>query len=388
MPSQYQLRQFFRQVPNELLSLYFESSEVELYVDFENLGETQVEPIFKAFITLPEDQQADMDKDFQDINVLASDSGIAALRDEAKFYGDETFPEEISNITGLHAKSMWAFLHKPKIWKGAAHLQHVGNGTCHFWKKINGLPKVPPHVDEEDIGRLGDAVSNYFHKIEGRGRNCKVEVYDEVKTGKVHLYAYLEDYGQSGMEWERNDLAISSRHSAFEIIFVNCQGEGSLDIYAPKNTKAVPELQKIFAKNILKLDTLADCTIGKRVYNLNILAKPDFEFQPPAEAGISEVIVTKLRVSLMDTMVRIELEADTKQNNMAVYDLLEKLKLRSYHITQASIKVVFKARPGKCSWSKTFTVTYPNTCNLNHHGYDAIIRHMLTATGIDSGEDD
>lgn len=384
MASQYQHRQFFRRVPNALLARYFEARDTDLGVDFATLTETQVEPLFEAFTALPEERQAAMEVDFQDINALATDGGIEALRNEAAFYEDATFPEEISSIDGLHAKAMWAFLHKPGYWKGASALLHADTVAGRFWKKRNDLPQVPPHVEDEDIHELEKAISHYFNKTEGRGRNCKVEPYRKVETGKEYFFAYPEDYGQSGVEWERNSLTTRSRHPAFEIIFVYCQAEGSLDIYAPKNTKAVPELQKLFAKAILKLNTLPDGTIDKRVYNLDPLADPDFEFQFPPDSGISEAIVTKIRLTLKHgSRRRIVLEADTKRNSMAVYDLLKELDPPPYYITQVSIKAVFESAPGKRPGSKTFNVTYPNSCNLNHEGRDDFIRKMLSDSGIE-----
>lgn len=239
-------------------------------------------------------------------------------------------------------------------------------------------------MDKQDIERLATAISHYFNETEGRGRNCKVEPYRKVETGKEYFFAYPEDYGQSGVEWERNELTIRSRHPAFEIIFVYCEAEGSLDIYAPKNTKAVPELQRIFAKTILNLDTLPDGTIDARVYNLDPLADPNFEFRFPPGSGITSAIVTKMRLTLKHAhRRRIVLEADTKQNNMAVYDLLTSLNLPPYFVTQVSIKAVFDARPGKRPGTKTFNVTYPNSCNLNHEGRDNLIRRMLIASGIE-----
>lgn len=68
---------------------------------------------------------------------------------------------------------------------------------------------------------------------------------------------------------------------------------------------------------------------------------------------------------------------------MAVYDLLKELEPPSYFITQVSIKTIFDAEPGKRAGSKTFNVTYPNSCNLNHEGRDNFIRQMLTASGIE-----
>jgi len=384
MASQYQHRQFFRRVPNTLLAQYFESRNTDLGVDFGKLKEAEVGPIFEAFTALPEEQQADMEVDFQDINALATDGGIEALRNEAAFYEDQTFPKAISASDGYHAKAMWAFLHAPKYWKGASALLHADTIADRFWKKCTDLPKVPPQLDEEDIGQLANAISHYFNKTKGRGRNCTVEPYRKVETGKEYFFAYPEDYGQSGVEWEHNSLTTRSRHPAFEIIFVYCEAEGSLDIYAPKNTKAVPELQKIFAKTILKLDTLLDGTIDKRVYDLDPLANPDFEFQFSQGSGINAATVTKIRLTLKHASKRrIVLEADTKHNAMAVYDLLKALDPPPYYVTQVSIKVVFDSEPRKRAGSKTFNVTYPNFCNLTHEGRDNIIRQMLIASGIE-----
>jgi len=169
-------------------------------VDFGKLKEAEVEPIFKAFTALPEEQQADMEVDFQDINALATDGGIEVLRNEAAFYEDQTFPEAISASDGYHAKAMWAFLYTPKYWKGASALLHADTIAGRFWKKRTDLPKVQPQIDEEDIGQLANAISHYFNKTEGRGRNCKVESYCKVETGKEYFFAYPEDYGHSGVE--------------------------------------------------------------------------------------------------------------------------------------------------------------------------------------------
>jgi len=44
---------------------------------------------------------------------------------------------------------------------------------------------------------------------------------------------------------------------------------------------------------------------------------------------------------------------------------------------------MFEDEPGKRSGSKTFNVTYPNFCSLNHEGRDNLIRKMLVASGIE-----
>ena len=84
----------------------------------------------------------------------------------------------------------------------------------------------------------------------------------------------------------------------FEIIFVYSQSEGTLDIYAPGNTKHVGDLQKIFANIILGLDDLDDFAGGEGAYNLDPLAERDFVFIPPEDSSIESVVIRRLRLSL------------------------------------------------------------------------------------------
>jgi hypothetical protein len=277
---------------------------------------------------------------------------------------------------------MWAFLEKPRYWHGAAMFLHADNVSSSFWKKRNDFPAVSPDVEDTAIQALADSISAFFHKTEGRGRHCKVEPYR--RHNKEYFFAYPEDFGLSDIEWVSNTLKNRARHPAFEIIFVYCESEGSLDIYAPKNTKAVPELQQLFAKTILHLDTLKDGTIAKRVYNLDSLADADFSFQVEPESDIEQVVVTQLRLTLKHgTKRRIILEADTKNNSQAVYDLLDKLKPPDYFITQTRIKVIFAAKFGKRAKSRTFNITYPNSCALGYDGDDLKIRKMLEKSGLE-----
>ena len=54
MACQYSHRQFFRQVPKALIGRYFqEKRNVLKEIAFDQLKETEVEPIFQAFTALP-----------------------------------------------------------------------------------------------------------------------------------------------------------------------------------------------------------------------------------------------------------------------------------------------------------------------------------------------
>ena len=382
MATQYSNRHFFRKTPDLFLAKFFEAKGIRLGVNFNQLKEQDADILQSALNKLPPSQIRDIEAEFQDVNALACEGGILALVDEAKFHNDTSFIDEISVIEGFHAKAIWAFLNKPGYWRGAAMFLHADNVSALFWKKRNDFLNLPPHLDGCDTDALAKAISGYFSDKEGRGKNCIVESYR--RNQKEYFFAYPEDFAQTAIEWVGGTLKNQAHHPAFEIIFVYCEAEGSLDIYAPKNSKAVPELQAIFAKHILKLDDLPAWQKDKRVYELNPVLEKGFEFKVEPTAGIASVLVTSLRVTLKeDKKKRIVVEADPFKDDRAVYTLLERLNLPTYDVTQLSLKVTFDPVSGARAKTRRVNITYPNSCALNHDGNDLKIRQMLAQSGIE-----
>ncbi len=76
MAQEYQPRRFFRRAPNRLLQRYFAERKVLADVDFGALTETQVEPIYEAWLKLPEEVRTEVEQDFQEIDDLSTEGGI------------------------------------------------------------------------------------------------------------------------------------------------------------------------------------------------------------------------------------------------------------------------------------------------------------------------
>lgn len=381
MTAQYSPKQFFRNTPNQLLQRYFEHKQITIDADFAAIKENDVDSLFIAFLALSDNEQTQAEADFKTIHSLASEAGVQALVDEAHYFDGNAFIEQIAAIEGFHAKVMWAFINKPEYWHVATMFLHADNVSASYWKKRNGLP-LAETIEDSAIEKLSKAISNYFYEKEARGKHCKIEEYS--RNNKEYFFAYPEDYAKANIEWISDNLENRAIHPAFEIIFVYCANEQSLDIYAPRNSKAVPELQKLFAKHILHLDSLPDGAIDNRVYELDTVAERDFDFQITAESGIDSVVVTHLRLSFKhQTKKRITLEADTKKSPLAVYDLLTELDLPPYYISQIGVKVLFSANGAKRQQTRRFNITYPNSCALNYDGNDLKIREMLAASGIE-----
>ena len=259
---------------------------------------------------------------------------------------------------------------------------HADNVSASYWKKRNDFLKLPPHLEDCDIDALEKSISDYFSCREGRGKNCIIDTYR--RNQKEYFFAYPEDFAQTTIEWVGGKLKNQAHRPAFEIIFVYCEAEGSLDIYAPKNTRAISDLQTLFARHILKLDNLSEWKKDKRVYDLSCILDNGFEFKIEPTAGITRVLVTSLRVTLKeDRKKRIVVEDDPYKNDRAVYSLLERLNLPPYDVTQLSLKVIFEPTNGARAKSRRVSITYPHSCALNYDGNDLKIRKMLAQSGLE-----
>jgi hypothetical protein len=76
MAREYQPRRFFRNAPNLMLQRYFAARNVLYDVDFTALTETQVHPIYGAWLTLPEVARNETEQTLQfDMMVMLSTHG-------------------------------------------------------------------------------------------------------------------------------------------------------------------------------------------------------------------------------------------------------------------------------------------------------------------------
>jgi hypothetical protein len=256
MAQEYQPRRFFRNAPNHLLQRYFAARNVLTEVGFDALTETQVEPIYEAWLKLPDDARKEMEQDFQEIDELATEGGSKAILDEARWHGED-LAAQFASLTGFHEHAFWTFLERPFYWQGALAFHHADAVPFSHWRKRKNVPRIPTSVDAVSIRRLERNLSDYFHKMQGRGENCKVECYK--RNDLDCFFAYPEDYAQASVEWIGGEFNRRPRYPAFEIIFVYSQKDGTLDTYLSGDRKPVPDLQEIFANSAQQHCGIAPC---------------------------------------------------------------------------------------------------------------------------------
>jgi len=391
MARHYSTKEFFRQMPNALLARYFQGRELFGDLDFSAMKDGKPEPLFGAWMYLPEGKRNEMDAEFRDIFEMSCEKGFRAIIDEAEFQlGEEEFTawvKMLSAIPGHFERAMLVFLDHNACWKGATRFYHAD--TLSYWRKRKNLPHQAPAVDDASIQQLAGMIRTYFHHTEGRGNNCVVEPF---RRGELeYFFAYPEDYSQQSIEWVDGEFGQRPHNPAFEIIYVYSQKEGSLDLHFRGSYKAIEPLQAMFATAILKLDELPPDPKDARVYDLAPLLQKNFDFVPAVGSGIEKVVVKKLRLSSrVKKGDRITLEADTATNPGAVYALLEQigktLPMNQYNITQVELVASVVVDADKPAKLVKFHITHPNSCSLKYDELDLKLRDMLEASGIEPKE--
>ncbi len=75
---------FLRKTPNALLKKYFDSKEVLQQIAWDELKETDTEPIIETLQELSNDKRTSIEQEFRDMNEQACEAGVRVLLEEAE----------------------------------------------------------------------------------------------------------------------------------------------------------------------------------------------------------------------------------------------------------------------------------------------------------------
>lgn len=377
-------------MPNAWLDLYFKSKGMFVDLDFSAMKETKPDALFDAWLELSDSQRKHLDAELLEIFEMCNAKGFQAIIDEMHWQF-RNYPEEIvayvellSSLPNHFERAMFTFLSFTMCWPGAVRFHHADVLT--YWRKRNHLPNKPAAVDEDSLKQLAMEIANYYHTIEGRGKNCVVEPF---RRGELdYFFAYPEDYSQRSIEWVDGDFNHRPHNPALEVVFVYSQKEGSLDLNFRGSKKPLEILQGMFCTTILKLKELPPDPKDVRVYNLNPLRSKSFNFVYRMSSRIQSVTVKKLRLSSRHKKGdRITVEADTNDDSKAIYALLEKLgksiPLHQFNVSQVELIAILQSDPEKPTKSITIRISHPNSCSLKYDEVDLQLRKMLADSGIE-----
>ena len=394
--SAYSPRTIFRQTSNAVLGRYFGAMGLLAEVGFDDLRENQVEPIFEAYQELPETVRTGVDADLRAVNALASEQGELTLIAEGLQFHGLDLRETFAELDNFHDRAMISFLDHRSVFDIASLFNNADHGLKRYWILGKVVANLVARDDPQTVERLGTALGAYLFKTEGRGQPCTVEVYR--RAARHYFFAHPEDYGTTQQEYVGTALGRRPVRPVFALIFVYSKDDGVLDVYFEGSTKRISDLRRIFAREVLGFEE--DPVMNdEHVFDLNCLKRPGMAFVYRPDTGIVGVRIQRLRFTAIGGIREgCTLECDPRAKPGAIYDQVERTfvtenqapsdrgnkgPLSLFNITKAALTVEFVRKKGaKGRPTRTFEVTYPNACPLDHEGQDGVIRQMLIDSGI------
>lgn len=390
MTRHFAVPQFFRQMPNALLQRYFAHHGLFSDLDFRKMKQRDVAALVDAWEKLPEDHRRALESQLREIFDLASQKGTLAILDEASWQvssgrsPDAALVEKLSKMESHFERAMTVFLDHPGLWKGATHFHRAD--SLSRWKKRSGFPTKEACLDREIRPVFAADIGRWFLKSWGCGRICIVEVLR--RDDRDYFFAYPEDFADQSLEYVGTRLEPRAHNPAFEVVFVWMRKEGSLEVNTKGGPKVLAAMQKLFARHILKLDSLPPPSRNKKEYELETLKRPGFSFAVQPTDGIAEMWVRRLRyASRSHDGDRVTFEANTDENHKGVDDLIKRLKPAmpsdQWYISDATISARFVPHGDKPAKTRTFELSH-DSCSLKHDEHGLKLHAVLAASKIES----
>ena len=388
MSGSFEIRNFFRKMPADLIHEYFAARHgITFGVPEEGSEQTEIDRQLADWKNLPQEIKVSAARDFIKINDMADEAGIRAILDEAEFQdgGHEKILAQWEDFP-LNRRVFYTFLHRSELWDNACLFHHSDSLPQNWWKKRKGFGHLKAETAPEAIEALAKRLGDYFFEHDGKGKNCRVEVLR--RRNQDYFFAYPEDYSREVLEWNGNKLSARVAKQAYTVIFIYVQDEGTLDLMCKGNKTRIYEIQELFAQTILGIEKLPENERDSRIYELAPLLKPNFKFRYEPSSIIQSVAISKIRLTRRYTWdSRVVLESPMwKKQPEKIYEILESFSkacpLDSFFVTQAELKVVVLNEDGK-EVTETIRLTTPNLCNLHREGTHAVLRKMLIDSEIE-----
>jgi len=386
MAGQYSLKTFLRRAPNYLLEPYLAGLGLGESMGWKQLGETDIEPVYRAIEAAGEKTQAQIGCDFQEVHEMANAGGTQMLIEEGRDRHHQVYlAEPFEEMRSHTERAFWAFLEHPKVFKVARRFRHADRLR---WRKRRDLPIGEPGADEDTTDRLAAAISDYYLKAEGRGRGCHADHY--ARGERLYWFVYPEDYAEGRLVYDdSHELQVETQRPAFEIVFVYDRADGSLDTSVSGVKKTLESLQGVFCAVVLGVEPdLVDRT--EVVYQLDDLLSSNFPFEVRPEDGVDEVGVRLLRLELVGAgRPRITIEVEAGAGNHVLYELLDEVLTSTrtsrdaVRVTKATLRLQFRHEDGGRPRALSFYVTHPDGCSLKHEAAHEVARELLKRWGID-----
>lgn len=387
MPNSYNPRSVIRHIPNALLVRVFKNCSEFADLDWNELAETQAEPVFERWQALAEPERNRIDMVFRKVHSLADSIGTTVLVEAARDRSLE-IAAKLGAKENAYERAIWCYLEHPEIFEGARTLAHIDALARNSWEKRKGLPKQAIKVTDALREKLGAGVSAYYRAREGRGHLCTVE--HRRREGDMDwFFAYPSDYADEREGYgEDGKFMRQSWRPAFEVVFAFDHSAGTLEMFAKGGKKQRAELSGIFTLGIFGVVDESEPWQAD-TFDLEVFKNPHIKFPTKATDKITSVRVIALRIQIhRKPGGRLTFEIDRRQKGVSVYDLVavalneRRARLSDTTVLGVTMQAIFQTSKGKVR-RIPFKLSAGSSCDLGDSPEELLLRRYLKTWKIE-----
>jgi len=392
MPKGYDPRYVMKQVSNALLQDLFEGQMHTVDVPWDELKETQVEPIFEAWQAMEEESCLTVGLILHDVFEMANEVGVQAIFEVAKQHGHDDLLSELDGYVSVFDIAMWTCLRAASVWSEArqfAKADSVAGGR--YWIRRANLPEANATINEDTIAELAAGMTAFYRRGQGRGRRCSVE-YLRRANGKHYFFAYLDDYAHTYLKLVGDgEFARVCETHAFQVLFVYDEVARTLDMYVTGGKRTYMPLQEIFVRVILGAELPADDPQSE-AYMLGMLLNPSFNFATDLEDGIDRIEIRSGIIAAKGVGRRsMELKPDWKVDPLDFYAMvdvwvnLKNVPRSIMELRRVEMRIVFDGSDPNMPSFIDFSVSTPNRSSIPNlkENERELVEKYLRQWGID-----
>lgn len=355
-----------------MLRLFFGAADISTGSDWDNLTEGDHQSIYLAWLNMAPGSREQVEQMLRYVHETASSAGVQAFIAEAYFRNID-ITASIGPLDGHHTKALWVLINHSMVFHTARLLLSVSNTFGRYWNLTPGIPHTLPDTDPNAVQNLKIAIASLYRREQARGHCCTIESYS--RRGCLYLFVYLDDYTQT--HTGHDDRGKLSRHPlrpTFEVVFVYNRPAGTLDLYAPGERRWRTTLRDLFCEHILHHEP-PPAPADQPPYRMKGLLSRSFPLPTDSTAGVISATIRRLKLIPPRRARRVILEADPAAGE-DIYDMLDdhfpadRFPREQVWVNQVTFGVKYCTSDDDRERSLTFTVSYPDACDLRNKPED------------------
>lgn len=332
----------------------------------------------EEWMSLAEEKREVMQATLQEIFHLSSDDGMKSLSTELRAARPDSLVE-FNRMSNRLDQAMWAWLYHRDIFDHAslfATADRLSHGRS--WKRWRISQPTEFVITAEKKHAFEQHLASWYFTREMRGRHCRI--HHVRRQGGIHyFFAYLDDWPNSKMKFAADgQLQASHGRYAFQNVFAYDSQKGTLDIFATPRKATDEALPRMFADALLGISQVSAARI-RRVYRLDHLLSPQFEFQTDPADSIAHVQLTHMRVGHRNARPNGQYKELGFGRDQSLAQIRECVRKELVELDADSdllavhtvgFRLQFRSRSNARAKSLSFYVTAPNTCDLKEKPED------------------